>query len=325
LQEKFEYDLAHPRTFTPPGNLKYYDIVGAPVCLLHRERSVAALGPNQAAPAGKGERSMLRIPILMYHEISTRPHACYLRFTVTPHQFAQQMKWLANHGYTTVTPADLMSFRAGLKACPKKPLMLTFDDGCRECVEHATTTLPRYGFTGIFYLVSGCMGATTTWTKERLNIALETIDWNTARDLLARGFLCGSHTVTHQRLATLSSAECREELHRSRARLQDALGHDVLDLAYPHGSFNEEVRQAAAAAGYRTAVTTRVGLSTPSNDALALPRIGIYGDESFRDFKFRVRTGKRTDELIPQPVYVLGSRVKRLLNVINPRRHNAAD
>jgi peptidoglycan/xylan/chitin deacetylase (PgdA/CDA1 family) len=249
----------------------------------------------------------------MYHEISARPHASYLRFTVTPAQFARQMKWLADHGYATVTPADLMAARAGA-SLPRKPVVLTFDDGCRECVDHAMAILPRHGFTAVFYLVSGVMGATTWWTRERLNVEFETIDWDTARDLQARGFVCGSHTVNHHRLAQLPITACREELHRSRAALQDGLGQDVVHLAYPHGSFNDDVRRAAAEAGYATACTTQPGLSPASDDPLALRRVGIYGDESFTDFTLRVRMGKRTDELLPRAVYMMGSRVKGLLS-----------
>ena len=105
----------------------------------------------------------------------------------------------------------------------------------------------------------------------------------------------------------------REELTRSRATLQDRLGQDIVHLSYPYGSFNAEVRAAAAEAGYQTAVTIQLGVSNASDDPLALHRINIGGDETFRDFKLRVRTSRRVDELLPKPVYAAVSGAKRFI------------
>jgi peptidoglycan/xylan/chitin deacetylase (PgdA/CDA1 family) len=259
------------------------------------------------------------VPILTYHEISKRPAPTYRHWTVTPDEFSDQMSWLAGKGYTSLNLDQLMECRAGRAPLPPRPVVLTFDDGCQECVDHATAILPQHGFTGVFYLVTGYMGGVSTWMKERRNVELPLIDWQTARDLAASGFSCGSHTVSHHRLGELSLAQSREELARSRATLQDRLGQDIVHLSYPYGSFSPDVRTAAAEAGYQTAVTIQLGLSDPSDDPLALHRINIGGDETFRDFKLRVRTSKRVDELLPKPVYAVASGAKRLIARVKRR------
>jgi peptidoglycan/xylan/chitin deacetylase (PgdA/CDA1 family) len=54
---------------------------------------------------------------------------------------------------------------------------------------------------------------------------------------LARGKLIevGAHTMTHPALSALPVASQREEIQRSKARLEDILGQPVTSFAYPYG------------------------------------------------------------------------------------------
>jgi peptidoglycan/xylan/chitin deacetylase (PgdA/CDA1 family) len=91
----------------------------------------------------------------------------------------------------------------------------------------------------------------------------QALSWEQAR-ALAHHPLCtvGAHTVTHSRLSRLSDSEVRTELEDSRAELERRLGIAVDHLAYPFGGIDACGRreiEAAKAAGFRTAVTTRTG------------------------------------------------------------------
>jgi peptidoglycan/xylan/chitin deacetylase (PgdA/CDA1 family) len=252
---------------------------------------------------------MPRIPILAYHEISATPDPSYLPFTVTPLQFEKQMAWLARKGYRTITCDDLLAHRAGAGSLPDRPVIITFDDGCRGAAEHAIATLPAFGFTATFYLVPSVIGSTTIWARNQRYLPV--LDWDLARELVALGFTCGSHTQHHRRLAQVPEAECRDELTRSRDTLQDRLGCEIAHLSYPHGSFNAAVRRLAAEAGYRTACTVQPAVSSSSDDLLALPRVRPSGDESFRNFTLRVRTGKPLEQWLPRPIVSLAARATR--------------
>jgi peptidoglycan/xylan/chitin deacetylase (PgdA/CDA1 family) len=251
------------------------------------------------------------VPILAYHEISPTPHPKYRAFTVTPSQFDRQMNWLARKGYRTITFDDLVAHRSGGRPLPSRPVIITFDDGCRSAAEYAAATLPNYGFSATFYLVPAVIGSATTWARDRRYLPV--LDWNMAERLQALGFTCGSHTFNHRRLATVDAAECRDELERSRAILEERLGREVVHLSYPHGSFNAEVRRMAAEAGYRTACTVEHTLSSPAHDLLALPRVRPSGDEPFRDFTLRVRMGKPLDGLLPRSLLLLAARAQKLM------------
>lgn len=239
-----------------------------------------------------GEKLDGRVPILMYHQISASPLAAYARYTVTPRTFAQQMALLAAFGYTAVTLDAVLASRAGGEPLPARPVVLTFDDGYAEAVHHATEILPRHAFTATFYLVSGLIGTTSRWTLDTRGIEIPLIDWSTARDLPRAGFTCGSHTMTHRRLAELPNQACRSELVESKQRLQDALGCEVAHVAYPFGSVNDAVEAAAREAGYRSACSVGAGLSPLDDDPLRLRRVPVIGGESLAAFACRVWCGR---------------------------------
>jgi peptidoglycan/xylan/chitin deacetylase (PgdA/CDA1 family) len=95
------------------------------------------------------------------------------------------------------------------------------------------------------------------------------------QDLAGLGFSIGSHTVSHPYLASESVARQREELVESRRQLEDAVRAPVLDFCYPVGGYSEETVRLAREAGYRSAVTTDLGIVGPSDDSFRLPRIGV--------------------------------------------------
>jgi peptidoglycan/xylan/chitin deacetylase (PgdA/CDA1 family) len=238
------------------------------------------------------------IPILMYHQVTPRPFATFGKYAVTPKAFARQMRWLAHTGYEPIKLDDLIARPADRITLPPRPVVITFDDGFHDCVEFAVPILLAHSFTAVFYLVAGCMGLTSRWLLSERGIDIPLMDWMTARQLVAAGFQCGSHTLSHPRLVELSDADCHEELFGSRKLLEDKLGHEVKHLAYPYGSFNERVRQIAKRSGYRSACSVQIGFSCANDDNLALPRIPVNGQDSLLDFICRLHTTQTLSALL---------------------------
>jgi peptidoglycan/xylan/chitin deacetylase (PgdA/CDA1 family) len=232
----------------------------------------------------------------MYHEVSPRPHPAFRRYTVTARAFERQMRWLASFKYHPIDMDTLIRARTGRGTLPKRPIVITFDDGLQGGVDYAVPILSSHRFTAVFYLVAGLMGETSRWLRPELGIELPIMGWDTARTLAASGFQCGAHTVTHPHLAQLDPARCRAELVDARARLEDELSRPVVHLAYPYGSFDRAVRRAAGEAGYATACSTRPGFSGPDDDLLALHRVPVYGGETLVDFACRLRTARALPE-----------------------------
>jgi peptidoglycan/xylan/chitin deacetylase (PgdA/CDA1 family) len=223
--------------------------------------------------------------------VTPEPHPAFRRYSLTVREFARQMQWLARRRYTPIDMDTLAAARSGTGALPPKPVVITFDDGFQNCVEHAVPILQAHGFTAVFYLVTGLMGSTSRWMADA-GVSLALMSWAAARQLAAGGFQCGLHTATHPRLPTLDPARRGAELTDSRHRAEDELSRPMVHLAYPYGAYNASVRESVAEAGYSTAATTRPGLYGHTDDILAVPRITVHGGEPFASFLLRLRTGR---------------------------------
>jgi peptidoglycan/xylan/chitin deacetylase (PgdA/CDA1 family) len=242
----------------------------------------------------------MRVPILMYHQVSVAPPPLYARYSVTFARFTRQMEWLANRGYTTLSLAQLHQCRAGTQSWPRRPVVITFDDGFADAMTSLLEVLPRFGFRATVFLVSGALGGVSTWTRRR-GVEMPIADWTCVRDLVAAGCEIGSHTVTHPRLAELTSGVCLRELIDSRERLQDRLGRAVPHLAYPFGSVTTRVRDQAVDAGYTMACSGERGLSTADDDPMLLHRVPVFGDDSMLDFTVRLCTARSVREWVETP------------------------
>jgi peptidoglycan/xylan/chitin deacetylase (PgdA/CDA1 family) len=240
---------------------------------------------------------MRAVPILMYHEISPTPHPLFRKYSLTPEAFTSQMDWLLRLGYATVSLDTLVSSRELNVDLPARSVIITFDDGFRDCVRYAPPILVARGFSATFFLVASLVGMHSRWLVPKLGAELPLAGWDDLRSLLEAGFSCGAHGLTHQALATVGPEECRRELVESKLHLESELGKRVDHLAYPHGSYTAAVRQLAGEVGYRSACSVRSGLSGADDDVLALRRVPVSGEDSLVDFLCRLRTAESVSQV----------------------------
>jgi peptidoglycan/xylan/chitin deacetylase (PgdA/CDA1 family) len=139
------------------------------------------------------------------------------------------------------------------------------------------------------------------------------LDWDAARRLTGAGFHVGCHSLSHPLLTELRSDDCRRELQAARERLEDKLGRAVVHLAYPFGSWNDQVRQLAAESGFRTGCTVCPGLAGPDDDPLTLPRVPVTGDDSLVDFMVRLHRAHSARELVRDRSLAWVDRARKML------------
>jgi peptidoglycan/xylan/chitin deacetylase (PgdA/CDA1 family) len=232
-----------------------------------------------------------QVAILSYHDVSPNPHPAFRRYSATVREFERQMRWLSRRSYTAIDLDAFISACSARSQLPPRSVIITFDDGFRSCAEHAVPVLQAHGFTAVFYLVTGLMGATSRWMAD-VGVNLPLMGWSAARQLAAAGYQCGVHTMSHPRLTTLDAKRRRIELADARKRAEDELGREISHFAYPYGALDAAVRESVAAAGYVTACSTSPRLAHLRDDPLALPRLTMHGGEPLVSFGLRIRTGR---------------------------------
>jgi peptidoglycan/xylan/chitin deacetylase (PgdA/CDA1 family) len=101
--------------------------------------------------------------------------------------------------------------------------------------------------------------------------------WEQLRSLAQKGYVVGSHTMTHPNLAFADAAAVRWELVESKRRMESHLGQPVDHFSYPcpalSPNWSELTTAEVRSAGYQTAITTTSGLALKNDNPLALKRV----------------------------------------------------
>jgi peptidoglycan/xylan/chitin deacetylase (PgdA/CDA1 family) len=201
------------------------------------------------------------VPILEYHVLGPAPEdAPYPELYVSRPDFHKQMDWLEEHGYEAVTLETVEAAWYHDGTLPRKPVVISFDDGYRPQFTYALPELRRHGWPGVLNL------------KAR---GSELYPSN-VEAMIEAGWELAAHTINHQDLTTLGAAELKEEVAGSRAILRREYHVPVNDFCYPAGQFDETVIAAVEAAGYTTATTEIPGYAERSKP-YELARLEILG------------------------------------------------
>jgi peptidoglycan/xylan/chitin deacetylase (PgdA/CDA1 family) len=232
----------------------------------HAARTTASKA--KPAPVRHGPRRTA-VPILMYHLVnSPPPGTAYPELWVPADAFRAQVGALADAGYHGVTLDQVLANWRQRIALPAKPIVFSFDDGYGSQVRNAMPILRSRGWPGVLFLEVKNLSVAGGITKSQV------------RRLMKAGWEIDAHTITHPDLTTLDAAALRNEVSGSRIALRRDFHVAVDNFAYPAGRHDAAAEAAVRAAGFRTAVTTDLGLAHMDGDPTTLPRVRVNGTDT---------------------------------------------
>jgi|GEM_PF-176843 len=242
-------------------------------------------GTRRSAPqdAGRGIR------VLLYHRIlpERMPGVREVKFTLE-RQFRGQLRLLERWGFTPVTFDDYRLILNGDLISPRKPIILTFDDGYRDTYEIAAPILLEFGMSAVVFVLGDRTVRTNSW-DEGLNVPqVGLLSDQNLLELRQMGFEIGSHSLTHARLTALPKEDAWHEIQRSRVLLEITLNAPVRTFAYPYGLVNGTLKEMVAAAGFLQACGVWSGPSRFPADPFEIRRIEINNSTGFTEFGIKV-------------------------------------
>lgn len=246
-----------------------------------------------------------QLSILMYHQVGDFRNIKTLKANYCHYKkFARQMAMLKWTGQTVIPMTEAVSFLRGEGDYPDRCVAITFDDGYENFYQYAFPVLKKYGFSAMVYIVAGELSGSSYWLREDNHEPGKLMSEQQIKEIYSAGIEIGSHTMTHPRLATLSSEDCARELIKSKEILEELLDTGIDHICYPYGSCDEKVIELSRAAGYRVGTTTVKGLAASGHDALALPRKAVsINDSVFKVWKnLRKKPGKLSDSIVSSPI-----------------------
>lgn len=220
----------------------------------------------------------IKVPIIIYH--SVRPYIpgesiIQDRWDITPELFEQQLIYLRDNGYTTISFDTLAAdIKMGTTTPIMKPIALTFDDGWENQYKYAFPLLKKYHMVATFYVYTNPVNHTNA----------HFLSWDQLREMSVAGMTIGSHTLSHPFFKNSSSADIREEIFESKKVLEGELKKPILHFAQPFGYTSPKIEAFIKEAGYVSARGTHKGSMLTQSDLFDLR--GYFTSDNFNDFVY---------------------------------------
>lgn len=187
----------------------------------------------------------LKFPILVYHIV--RPSfpsdsQAVRDLAHTPEIFDAQMKHLGDAEYTIVSFTDLENHYQKKAPLPKKPIIISFDDGWSDQFQYAFPILKKYRYSAAFFMFTNSIDTRGF------------ITWDQLREMQKAGMTIGSHSRSHPYLTHITDpVKLWNEINGSKEKLEKELGVPITEFAYPFGQYTPDIVALVKKAGYASA------------------------------------------------------------------------
>lgn len=94
----------------------------------------------------------VRLPVLMYHSVLKNTSSAG-KYVVSPDTFESDLKYLKEHGYTSVLSGEVIDYVKNGGNLPEKPVMITLDDGYLNNLTYVVPLLEQYDMKAIISVV----------------------------------------------------------------------------------------------------------------------------------------------------------------------------
>jgi len=213
----------------------------------------------------------VEVPIIMYHLITEKPK--YIgKYGVTPLELAKDLEYLKENDYTTVVMQDLIDFVERGKRLPKKPIMLTFDDGNYSDYKYLFPLLQEYKMKAVVAILGDVTDRYTNDAADNPNGKYPNMTWPQIKELHESGIVeIQSHSYNlHGRGGSGNKKGESAEAYHARLtanlkKLQEAcqvhLGYVPNTFVYPLGAVGKGSRQILEDMGMKASLGCEEGIN----------------------------------------------------------------
>ena len=226
---------------------------------------------SEPAAHGTNARQVMYLPVFMYHEFLSQEDldsgVAPDEYAISPEDFESDLIWLRDHGYTTITTAELADYLEGRGQLPEKPIILSIDDGKYGVYKRAWPLLLKYGMQATLSVIGDEIDKASEDPGERAGDEAPFCTWDEIGEMAASGAMeIISHTQSlHYYLndnrhgANCAPGETAEDYlpiaQRDAAvilqRIQEVTGTTAVALSYPYSDRSPEADRAWLASGYK--------------------------------------------------------------------------
>lgn len=250
----------------------------------------AALGVITAVQAdvGANEEEKIDLPIIMYHGL-LKEEKRQGQYVISPDLFEQDLRYLQENGYTTIVVADLIAYVREGKNLPKKPVMLTFDDGYYNNYLYAFPLLKQYHCKMVLSPIGRYTDEYTQNQDTHPNYAH--CNWDAIREMMDSGLVefqnhsYNLHSISQGRKGAKKKAieslvDYRtllvDDVMKMQNRMHDETGYTPTAFTYPYGAVSRESLPILRELGFQATLVCESHINTITRDPECLYGLGRY-------------------------------------------------
>ena len=229
----------------------------------------------------------VELPILMYHHISTVPER-WGDYVVSPETFENDLKYLSEKGYTSISLQELIAYADGVGTLPEKPVMITFDDGQRSFAEYALPLLEKYDMCAVAAIVgkyaddyteSGDMNvvyAYMGWPElamlaedPHVELQSHSYDMHSLDSRRGCAMMAGENEIDYEKVFSA-------DMNLLNRRFEEYIGEEPIAFAYPFGIRSPTGKDLLLSSGCRALFTCDERVNHISRDPQCLYELGRF-------------------------------------------------
>ena len=210
------------------------------------------------------DRNEIKIPIIMYHGLC-KDNSRRNEYMISPDYFEQDLKYITDHGYTTIFLSELINYFEKGTPLPEKPIILTFDDGYYNNYVYAWPLLQKYKIKAVISPIG--ITADNAENEQYRSPLWSQCKWSELKEMQDSGLVeIQNHTYNLHKLSTPakgvsamqgeSAEKYKDRLSRDlltfNAKMKAELGKEPLAFVYPFGAKSSDTEQIIRTLGFKT-------------------------------------------------------------------------
>lgn len=216
-------------------------------CTVHIYGMKSTSQPVVAEGSGEG----ISVPILMYHGV-TEDQKKIGKYVISSKMLEKDLLYLQNMGYQTVTIDEIIRYVKEEGDLPKRPIVLTFDDGYYNNYCYAYPLLQKYQMKAVISPI-GKYSDIYSENEDR-NPAYAHITWDNIREMMASGLVefqnhsydlhyntngrVGAKKIAGETQAAYSQF-LESDLLIFQEKMKKNTGYTPTTFTYPYGGISE--------------------------------------------------------------------------------------
>ena len=251
----------------------------------------------------KSAKEEVFLPIIMYHSI-LKDKKLQNDYTISPTLFENDLKYLTDNGYTTVTVEDLINYVYHGRDLPDRCIMLTFDDGYYNNYYYAFPLLKKYKCRAV---ISPIASMTEKFTQTQdISVTYGHISDNDIREMVNSGYVeiqnhsYDMHTLTPRKGVSKKRGESTEDykntvtndITKAQNYLENVTGKKPSCFVYPFGAKSDGTEEIVRELGFVCTMTCTEEPNVITRDKESLFELGRYrrdGKESMEKLMKSIR------------------------------------